>query len=71
MWAPQYLTPLSQTISLSNDDMESSLEYDHLSDLVYPGHVFAVIAPQGNEEIRILVGTMCTGKIEGNTTSDR
>ena len=50
MWVPQYLTPLSQTISLSNDDMESSLEYDRLSDLVHLGHVFAVVALQGNEE---------------------
>ena len=49
-WVPQYLTPLSQTISMRNDIMESSVDYDRLSDLLQPGHVFAVVAPQGNEE---------------------
>lgn len=50
MWVSQYLTPLSQTISLSNYEMEISLEYDHLSDLVQPRHAFAIVALQGNEE---------------------
>ena len=49
-WVPQYLTPLSQTISMRNDIMESSVDYDRLLDLLQPGHVFAVVAPQGNEE---------------------
>lgn len=30
--------------------MESSIDYDHLSDVVQPGHVYAVVAPQGNKE---------------------
>lgn len=49
-WVPQYLTPLSKTISMSNDDMEILVEYDHLLDLLQPIHVFAMVAPQGNEE---------------------
>ena len=49
-WAPHYLTPLSIIPSIRNDDMESSLEHNHLSDLLQPGHVFALVAPQGNDE---------------------
>ena len=30
--------------------MESSLEHNHLSDLLQPGYVFALVAPQGNDE---------------------
>ena len=30
--------------------MESSLEHNHLSDLLQPVHVFALVAPQGNNE---------------------
>ena len=36
--------------SIKNDDMEGSLEHNHLSDLLQPGHVFALVAPQGNDE---------------------
>ena len=49
-WAPHDLTPLSIIPSIRNDDMESSLEHNHLSDLLQPGHVFALVAPQGNDE---------------------
>ena len=49
-WDPHYLTPLSIIPSIRNDVMESSLEHNHLSDLVQPGHVFALVAPQGNDE---------------------
>ena len=30
--------------------MESSLEHNHLSDLLQLGHIFALVAPQGNDE---------------------
>ena len=30
--------------------MESSLEHNHLSDLLQPGHVFALVAPQENDD---------------------
>ena len=30
--------------------MESSLEHNHLSDLLQPRHVFALVAPHGNDE---------------------
>ena len=30
--------------------MESSLEHNHLSNLLQLGHVFALVAPQGNDE---------------------
>ena len=49
-WASHYLTPLSIIPSIRNDDMESSLEHNHLSNLLQPGHVFALVAPQGNDE---------------------
>ena len=49
-WAPHYLTPLSIIPFIKNDDMESSLEHNHLSDLLESGHVFALVAPQGNDE---------------------
>ena len=49
-WAPHYLTPLSIIPSIKNDDMESSLEHNHLSNLLQPRHVFALVAPQGNYE---------------------
>ena len=49
-WDPHYLTPLSIIPSIRNDVMESSLEHNHLSDLVQLGHVFALVAPQGNDE---------------------
>ncbi len=49
-WASHYLTPLSIIPSIKNDDMESSLEHNHLSDLLQLGHVFALVAPQGNDE---------------------
>lgn len=42
---PQYLTPLSLTLSIRNDDMDTLVEYDHLSDLLKPGDVFALVAP--------------------------
>ena len=29
--------------------MESSLEHNHLSDLLQLGHVFALVVPQGND----------------------
>ena len=49
-WGPHYLTSLSIIPSIKNDDMESSLEHNHLSDLLQLGHVFALVAPQGNDE---------------------
>ena len=49
-WAPYYLTPLSIIPSIRNYDMESSLEHNHLSDHLQPGHVFALVALQGNDE---------------------
>ena len=49
-WAPHCLTPLSIIPSIRNDDMESLLEHNHLLDLLQPGHVFALVAPQGNDE---------------------
>ena len=49
-WDPHYLTPFSIIPSIKNDDMEISLEHNHLSDLLQPGHVFALVAPQGNDE---------------------
>ena len=36
--------------SIKNDDIESSLEHNHLTDLLQLGHVFALVAPQGNDE---------------------
>ena len=30
--------------------MESSFEHNHLSDLLQPRHVFALVAPQGNDD---------------------
>ena len=30
--------------------MEISLEHNYLSDQLQPGHVFALVAPQGNDE---------------------
>ena len=30
--------------------MDTSVDYDHLSDLLKPGDVFALVAPQGNDE---------------------
>lgn len=50
IWVPHYLTPLSLTLSIRNDDKDTSVEYDHLSDLLQPGDVFALVAPQGNDE---------------------
>ena len=35
---------------MTNDTMESLVDYDLLLDLLQLGHIFAVIAPQGNEE---------------------
>ena len=49
-WDPHYLTTFSIIPSIRNDVMEISLEHNHLSDLVQPGHVFALVAPQGNDE---------------------
>ena len=49
-WAPNYLTPFSIIPSIRNDDMESSLEHNHLSNLLQLGHVLALVAPQGNDE---------------------
>ena len=49
-WAPHYLTPFSIKPSIRNDDMESSLEHIHLSNLLQPGHGFALVALQGNDE---------------------
>ena len=47
---PHYLTPLSIIPSIKNDDMESSLEHNYLSDLLQLGHFIALVAPQGNDE---------------------
>ena len=44
-WAPNYLTPFSIIPSIRNDDIEISLEHNHLSDFLQPGHVFALVAP--------------------------
>ena len=44
-WAPHYLTPLSIISFIRNDDMESSLEHNHLLDLLQLGHAFALVAP--------------------------
>lgn len=30
--------------------MDCSLDYNHLSDLLQLGHVFALVAPEGNDE---------------------
>ena len=49
-WDPHYLTLFSLFPSIKNDDMESSLEHNHLSDILQPGHVFASVVPQGNDE---------------------
>ena len=49
-WAPQYLTSLSIIPSIINYDMESSHEHNHLSNLLQPRHVFALVSPQGNDE---------------------
>ena len=49
-WAPPYLNPLSIIPSIKNDDMKILLEHNHLSDLLQPGHVFALVAPKGNDE---------------------
>ena len=49
-WAPHYFTPLSIIPSIRNDDMEISLEHNHLSDLLQPRHVFALVAPKVNDD---------------------
>ena len=44
------LTPLSIIPPIKNDDMDSSLEYNHLQNLFQLGYVFALVAPQGNDD---------------------
>ena len=49
-WAPHYLTSFSIIPSIRNDDMESSVEHNHLLDLLQPEHVFTLVTPQENDE---------------------
>ena len=39
--------------------MESSLEHNDLSDLLQLGHVFTLVAPQGNDEKSIYLLARC------------
>ena len=40
---------VNETTHLEEGQSEISIDYDHISDLVQPGHIYAVVAPEDNE----------------------
>ena len=40
---------VSETTHLEEGQSTISTDYDHISDLVRPGHIYAVVAPKYNE----------------------
>ena len=38
-----------ETTHLKKDHSSISIEYDHISDLIHPGYIYAVVTPKDNE----------------------